>query len=141
MKYRLEYRIENGSLIIDSYFNDLKIGSIDGGSVENILNKCKLYDEEYETFLKENEYMKHITKDFEQLQQENKQLKDNWIKLKEYLENEIKLYENDIQNFKKDYKVYSLLINDLRVSKSKMEEVLNEMQEIERSDSNEQMER
>lgn len=137
MKYRLEYRIENGSLIIDSYFNDLIIGSIDGGSVENILNKCKLYDEEYETFLKENEYMKHITKDFEQLQQENKQLKDNWIKLKEYLENEIKLYENDIQNFKKDYKVYSLLINDLRVSKSKMEEVLNEMQEIERSDSNE----
>ena len=111
MKNKLGYRIENGSLIIDNYFNDLKIGSIDGGRVENILKKCKLYDEEYETFLKENEYMKHIAKDFEQLQQENKklngtiqtydillkanveenkQLKDNWNKLKEYID--IKLY-------------------------------------------------
>ena len=68
MKNKLEYRIENGSLIIDNYFNDLKIASINGGSVENILKKCKLYDEEYETFLKENEYMKHIAKDFERLE-------------------------------------------------------------------------
>ena len=74
MKNKLEYRIENGSLIIDNYFNNLKIGSINGGSVENILNKCKLFDEEYGTLLKENEYMKHIAKDFEQLQQENKKL-------------------------------------------------------------------
>lgn len=74
MKNKLEYRIKNGSLIIDNYFNNLKIGSINGGSVENILNKCKLYDEEYGTLLKENEYMKHIAKDFEQLQQENKKL-------------------------------------------------------------------
>lgn len=76
MKFKFEYRIEDGSLIIDNYFNNLKIGSINCGSVENILNKCKLYDEEYETLLKENEYMIHIAKDFEQLQQENKQLKD-----------------------------------------------------------------
>ena len=75
LEYRIEYRIENGSLIIDNYFNNLKMGSINGGSVENILNKCKLYDEEYGTLLKENEYMKHIAKDFEQLQQENNQLK------------------------------------------------------------------
>lgn len=75
MKNKLEYRIENGSLIIDNYFNNLKMGSINGGSVENILNKCKLYDEEYGTLLKENEYMKHIAKDFEQLQQENNQLR------------------------------------------------------------------
>lgn len=68
--------------------------------------------------------------------QEISDLEDNWDKLKEYLENEIKLYQNDIQNFKKDYKVYSLLINDLRVSKAKIEEVLNKMQEIEGSDSN-----
>lgn len=78
---KFEYRIENGSLIIDNYFNNLKIGSINGGSVENILNKCKLYDEEYETLLKENEYMNHIAKDFEQLQQENKQLKDKLSKI------------------------------------------------------------
>lgn len=81
MKNKLEYRIENGSLIIDNYFNDLKIGSINGGSVENILKKCKLYDEEYETFLKENEYMKHIAKDFERLQQENKQLQEKIFQL------------------------------------------------------------
>lgn len=123
MKNKLEYRIENGSLIIDNYFNNLKIGSINGGSVENILNKCKLYDEEYGTLLKENEYMKHIAKDFEQLQQENKklngtiqtynillkanveenkQLKDNWNKLKEYAKEIIstdnELYGTDLLN-------------------------------------------
>lgn len=53
-----------------------------------------------------------------------------------YLENEIKLYENDIQNFKKDYKVYSLLINDLRVSKAKMEEILNKYKETIGDDKN-----
>lgn len=89
MKNKLEYRIENGSLIIDNYFNNLKIGSINGGSVENILNKCKLYDEEYETLLKENEYMKHIAKDFEQLQQENKQLKEKIKKTIRMLEIQI----------------------------------------------------
>lgn len=47
-----------------------------------------------------------------------------------YLENEIKLYENDIQNFKKDYKVYFSLINDLRVSKAKIEEILQKYKEI-----------
>lgn len=89
MKNKLEYRIENGSLIIDNYFNNLKIGSINGGSIENILNKCKLYDEEYETLLKENEYMKHIAKDFEQLQQENKQLKEKIKKTIRMLEIQI----------------------------------------------------
>lgn len=113
MKNKLEYRIENGSLIIDNYFNDLKIGSINGGRIENILNKCKLYDEEYETFLKENEYMKHIAKDFEQLQQENKQLKDNWNKLKEWL-----------NNFHKSIEFAQW-------------EIVNKMQKLEGSDSNE----
>lgn len=82
MENKIEYRIEDGSLIIDNYFNNLKIGSINCGSVENILNKCKLYDGEYETLLKENEYMKHIAKDFDQLQQENKQLKEEIARLK-----------------------------------------------------------
>ena len=91
MKNKLEYRIENGSLIIDNYFNGLKIGSINGGSVENILNKCKLYDEEYETFLKENEYMKHIAKDFEQLQHENKYLEQQCKKQKEVIDKVINL--------------------------------------------------
>ena len=47
-----------------------------------------------------------------------------------FLEDEIKLYENDIQNFSKDYKAYFLLINDLKVSKSKIEEILNKYKEI-----------
>lgn len=47
-----------------------------------------------------------------------------------YLEDEIKIYENDIQNFSKDYKVYFSLINDLRVSKAKIEEILQKYKEI-----------
>lgn len=137
MKNKLEYRIENGSLIIDNYFNDLKIGSINGGSVENILKKCKLYDEEYETFLKENEYMKHIAKDFEQLQQENKQLKekldcdlqwafkyekqvDNWNKLRKWI-----VYNKHNENTEQHY-----LVVDYGT-------LLGKMQELEQgSDSN-----
>lgn len=48
----------------------------------------------------------------------------------EYLEDEIKLYENDIRNFSKDYKVYFSLINDLRVSRTKTEEILQKYKEI-----------
>lgn len=122
MKNKLEYRIEDGSLIIDNYFNDLKIASINGGSVENILKKCKLYDEEYETFLKENEYMKHIAKDFERLQQENQQLKDNWVKLKEYLHN-VDVVIDYSENYDGSFINY--------------DELINKMQEIKGSDSNE----
>lgn len=139
MKNKLEYRIENGSLIIDNYFNDLKIASINGGSVENILKKCKLYDEEYETFLKENEYMKNIAKDFERLQQENEQLKekldcdlqwafkyekqvDNWNKLKEYLHN-VDVVIDYSENYDGSFINY--------------DELINKMQELEGSDSNE----
>lgn len=144
MKNKLEYRIENGSLIIDNYFNDLKIGSINGGSVENILKKCKLYDEEYETFLKENEYMKHIAKDFERLQQENKQLKekldcdlqwafkyekqvDNWNKIKEDL---IKIRQLTFTKYNKNEWENCLSFND------DIEPILDKMKELEGSDSN-----
>lgn len=137
MKNKLEYRIEDGSLIIDNYFNDLKIASINGGSVENILKKCKLYDEKYETFLKENEYMKHIAKDFERLQQENKQLKekldcdlqwafkyekqvDNWNKLRKWI-----VYNKHNENTEQHY-----LVVDYGT-------LLGKMQELEGSDSNE----
>lgn len=128
MKNKLEYRIENGSLIIDNYFNDLKIASINGGRIENILKKCKLYDEEYETFLKGNEYMKHIAKDFERLQQENKQLKekldcdlqwafkyekqvDNWNKLREWI-----VYNKHNENTEQHYLVvdYGMLIGKMQ---------------------------
>lgn len=103
MKNKLEYRIENGSLIIDNYFNNLKIGSINCGGVESILGKCELFDKEYVTLLKEN-----------------KQLKDNWNKLKEYIGYEWYSYDNDSVEFE--------------VSK----DILNKMRELEQgSDSNE----
>lgn len=63
----------------------------------------------------------------------NKWDKENAMQQKEfikYLEDEIKLHENDIQNFSKDYKVYFLLINDLRVSKAKIEEILQKCKKI-----------
>ena len=47
-----------------------------------------------------------------------------------YLEDEIKLYENDIRNFSKYYKVYFSLINDLRVSRTKTEEILQKYKSI-----------
>ena len=47
-----------------------------------------------------------------------------------YLEDEIKLYKNDIQNFSKDYNVYFSLINDLRVSKAKIEDILKKYKSI-----------
>ena len=47
-----------------------------------------------------------------------------------YLEDEIKIYENNILNFSKDYKVYFSLINDLRVSKAKIKEILQKYKKI-----------
>lgn len=76
---KFEYRIENGSLIIDNYFNNLKIGSINCGGVESILGKCELFDKEYVALLKENQ-----------------QLKDNWNKLKEYIQKDYGFYDKSI---------------------------------------------
>ena len=62
----------------------------------------------------------------EQLQQENKQLKDNWIKLKEYCKENTLCYEvGDDENTK------------LIGSKIHGLNVLDKMQELEKSDSNE----
>lgn len=120
MRNKLKYRVENEELIVDYYFNNQKTSSINAGNIENILNKCKLYDEEYETLLKQNERMKHIAKDYEQLQQENKQLKDNWNKLKEYISAEWYCFDNESVEFE--------------VAK----EILDKMQELEQgSDSDE----
>lgn len=123
MKNKLEYRIENGSLIIDNYFNDLKIASINGGSVENILKKCKLYDEEYETFLKENEYMKNIAKDFEQLKQKNKQLKEVINKAIEKI-NDYKIYCEENKGFTE---YTDIEIEAIEPVISKFEDILKEV--------------
>lgn len=147
MKNKLEYRIENGSLIIDYYFNNLKTGSINGGRVENILNKCKLYDEEYETLLKENEYMKHIAKGFEQLQQENEQLKDNIRQMNNSVDKLQKQLIKEKDNWNKLKKDLELVVDyGLGDESSKWDKIYGEyakstlkfMQELEQgSDSNE----
>lgn len=65
-------------------------------------------------------FPKVVDKSYEQLQQENKQLKDNWNKLKEYLHNQI---PTDKTVLTKHIKIF---------------EVLDKMQELEQgSDSNE----
>lgn len=125
--------------------------------VKNELNQIELQynalkQQKFNELLKENqnlkkqveEYIKQNMKLKDELFDKRKEYQDTYkdvrIEIKEYktqqkefinyLENEIKLYENDIQNFKKDYKVYFSLINDLRVSKAKIEEILQKYRSI-----------
>ena len=75
-------------------------------SIEHIA-KCEMYDAIEVKYLKSK---------FEELQQENKQLKDNWNKLKEYLN-----YKSE-RTVGEDEYVY--------------DEIYNEMQEIEKGSDN-----
>ena len=90
---------------------------------EYIKQNMKLKDE---LFDKRKEYQDT----YKDVRIEIKEYKTQQKEFINYLENEIKLYENDIQNFKKDYKVYFSLINDLRVSKAKIEEILQKYRSI-----------
>lgn len=136
MKNKLEYRIEDGSLIIDNYFNNLKISSINCGGVESILGKCKLFDEEYVTLLKENKQLKERIEYLERSndrredtilgqRQEIGDLEDNWNKLKEWLEKELgdRINPNNDKWLTGLYDAYR--------------ETIDKMQEIEGSDSDE----
>lgn len=61
---------------------------------------------------------------------ENKELKEQQKEFIYYLEAEIKLYKNDIQNFSKNYNVYFSLINNLKVGKARTEEILQKYKSI-----------
>ena len=113
--------------------------------IETIQGYVEMIEEENQDLKKQlEEYIKQNMKLKDELFDKRKEYQDTYkdvrIEIKEYktqqkefinyLENEIKLYENDIQNFKKDYKVYFSLINDLRVSKAKIEEILQKYKEI-----------
>ena len=74
------------------------------------------FDEDCRCFEERKKMANYITN----LQQENKQLKDNWNKLKEYLENKIDEYS----------------INLEYLSAERMTQIKNKMQELEGSDSN-----
>lgn len=72
---------------------------------------------------KTRDFINNITK-------ENTKLLNQQKEFEKYLEKEINLYKNDIQNFSKDYKIYYLLINDLQTSKETIEEILLKYKEI-----------
>ena len=92
-------------------------------------------------FIEENQELKEQLKD---KIEDYKRMKDNFdskvdvlteidTQRKEfikYLEDEIKLYKNDIQNFSKNYNVYFSLINDLKVGKARTEEILQKYKRI-----------
>lgn len=90
---------------------------------QSVQTEMKLRDEN-------NRLRKEYQDTYKDVRIEIKEYKTQQKEFINYLENEIKLYENDIQNFKKDYKVYFSLINDLRVSKAKIEEILQKYKEI-----------
>ena len=82
-----------------------------------------------------------IADERDELQQENKQLKDNWNKLKKYLINDINNRNgNRVVEYEDGRKASETIspIYTLMEDKSKtMKKVLDKMQEIEKSDSNE----
>ena len=80
-------------------------------------------------------YYDGLKQGIEELQQENKQLKDNWNKLKEYLINDINDRNgNKVAEYEDGGKVSETIspIYTLMEDKSKiMKEVLDKMQELE----------
>lgn len=104
-------------------------------------DKCKYCDYvskcsricEYNSILcrAQRSFPKVVDKSYEQLQQENQQLKDNWNKLKEYIK------ETKLKEFEKSYgKRYGKTFTQAEVVVCNM--ILNKMQKIEQgSDSNE----
>ncbi len=87
------------------------------------LNRFKFSYKKDETQTLSKIYSKKFVEDISKMKSQQKE----FIK---YLEDEIKLYENDILNFSKDYNVYFSLINDLRVSKAKIKDILKKYKEI-----------
>lgn len=85
----------------------------------------------YKTTMAEKEQLNSLVNSCqEEIRKLKKQLEEKEREFISYLEDEIKIYENDIRNFKKDYEVYFSLINDSRVSKAKMEEILQKYKSI-----------
>lgn len=95
--------------------------------LNSLVNSCQ---EEIRQLKKQVEEYKEENCILDMKTDENIKLKKSTKKFIKYLADEIKIYENDIQNFSKDYKVYFSLINDLRVSKAKIEEILSKYKEI-----------
>ena len=123
----MKYELPSTELIVIEENNYLKFGEyLNDMQCDDVTNKLCLDDLEY----------------VNKLQQENKQLKDNWNKLKEYMINNINNRNGyKVAEYEDGGKVSETIspIYTLMEDKSKtMKEVLDKMQEIEQgSDSNE----
>lgn len=87
-------------------------------------------NEELKKQLKPNYYVKGLEETLKEYQQEMNKVTIQQEEFIKYLEDEIELYDKDIQTFSKDYNVYFSLINDLKVGKTKTEEILQKYREI-----------
>ena len=67
---------------------------------------------------------------FKHLQDKNNNLEVQQKEFIKYLEDEIELYKNNIQNFSKDYEKCFLLINILKINKTKVQEILKKYKSI-----------
>lgn len=133
------YKIEKEHLILDYYFNNEKIASTNAGCITDILNKVNLYNEEYNTLIEQNKQMIDIAKHYEQLQQENKQLSEEYTKVQKMYEDTFRDYQQlkDNWNKLKEFvlKKQAVLFNTEYTCYSN---VLDKMQELEQgSDNNE----
>ena len=89
--YSIE-QIENEQhLIINAYYMNQKVATTDAGSIDNIMEKVKLFNEEYETLQQENQLMFEIQDNYNQLQ-------FNWNSLREWVQSEYNRYLNDTEN-------------------------------------------
>lgn len=77
-----------------------------------------------------DEGFKAVNEELCEYAENNERLKNQQKEFISYLDQEIKLCDIDIQNFSKDYKTYFSLINDLRVAKKRLEEILAKYKEI-----------
>lgn len=98
-----------------------------------LLEKDKFYSEELE------DTIVFIESHINRIEQENKHLKDNWNKLKEYLQQDINSRNGSmvvkVENGNKIETISPIYVEMIDKSKA-IKEILNKIQELEKGDSN-----
>lgn len=134
------YKIEKEHLILDYYCNNEKIASTNAGCITDILNKVNLYNKEYNTLIEQNKQMIDIAKHYEQLQQENKQLSEEYTKVQKMYEDTFRDYQQLKYNWNrlKEYIRKNIIYDDIGMKILDPSPLEDYMQELEQeSDSNE----
>ena len=126
--YSIE-QIENEQhLIINAYYMNQKVATTDAGSIDNIMEKVKLFNEEYETLQQENQLMFEIQDNYNQLQ-------SNWNSLRELIEQRIYLIEpkGTCINFYCEYDSEDDYVQGMKEQArlNTLKFILNEMNELE----------